>query len=182
MEKTKVGAGQLTRIALIAAVLCIIGPLSIPIPGSPVPISLTHLGIYLGIYTLGAKGAAIATMVYLMVGAAGLPVFSNYGSGLVKLAGPTGGYLFGFVLMAWIAGRFIDRQEGIATGATGLLLGNLVCYLLGTAWLSWQAELSLWATFLIGVIPYVPFDILKGGLALWAGPKIRRAVGRESGR
>lgn len=173
-ERSK--AATIAKTALITSVLCILGPISIPVPGSPVPISLIHIGIYLGVYTLGAKFATVSVAVYLLIGSVGMPVFSNYGSGFAKIAGPTGGYLIGFVFMTWIIGRFVEKQKERAYTSAGFLLGNLVCYLFGSLWLSYQSGMPLGAAFFAGVIPYIPFDLLKAGLALWMGPRIRNAV------
>ena len=98
---------NLTEIAVITALLCVLGPLTIPI--GPVPISLAPLAILLGVYILGMKRGTIACMMYLLIGAIGLPVFSGFSGGLGKLAGPTGGYLLGYIFLALIAGFFIDR-------------------------------------------------------------------------
>ena len=88
---------QMTLIAVMAAITCILGPLSIPIPISPVPISLTNLAIYLTVCLLGWKFGTISYLIYLLIGIAGLPVFSGFSSGFAKLLGPTGGYLIGFI-------------------------------------------------------------------------------------
>ena len=91
---------QMALIAVMAAITCILGPLSIPIPVSPVPISLTNLAIYLTVCLLGWKFGTISYLIYLLIGIAGLPVFSGFSSGFAKLLGPTGGYLIGFIPMA----------------------------------------------------------------------------------
>ena len=79
--------------ALMAAVTCILAPMSIPI--GPVPISLTNLAIYLSLYLLGWKWGTVSYLVYVVIGAVGVPVFSGFTGGLGKLAGPTGGYIAG---------------------------------------------------------------------------------------
>ena len=98
-EKTK----KITMIGLMTAVTCILGPLSLPLPFSPVPITLTTCG-FLSIYILGMKYGTISLLIYLALGTIGLPVFSSFSGGLGKLAGPTGGYLFGFIFLALIHG------------------------------------------------------------------------------
>ena len=112
MEKTtKRGrVYPLAAAAVVAAVLCVVGPWSIPI--GPVPLSLATLIISLGVYVLGAKLAAASVLVYLLLGAVGLPVFSNYGAGLAKVAGPTGGYLVGYLALALVGGWFVERFHG----------------------------------------------------------------------
>ncbi|MFR6311142.1 biotin transporter BioY, partial [Anaerofustis stercorihominis] len=92
----------LTKIALCTAVMCIIGPVSVPIPISPVPISLAQLGIYFAVYALGYKYALISVLVYILIGSIGLPVFSGFMGGVNRLIGPTGGYLLGFIFLTLI--------------------------------------------------------------------------------
>ena len=84
--------------ALMTAVTCILAPLSIPI--GPVPISLTNFAIYLSLYLLDWKKGTISYILYLLLGLVGLPVFSGFTGGIGKLAGPTGGYIIGFIPMA----------------------------------------------------------------------------------
>ena len=102
---------KLVLIALMTAITCIFAPMAIPIPVSPVPISLTNLVIMISIYVLGFKDATISYIVYLLLGLVGLPVFSGFTGGLGKLAGPTGGYLIGFIFLALIAVRWQISKE-----------------------------------------------------------------------
>ena len=96
MEK-KLTTYQMAVTALMAAVMCVLGPLSVPI--GAIPISLTNLVICFSAWLLGPKFGTLSVAVYLALGAVGLPVFSGYGAGLAKLAGPTGGYLVGYLLL-----------------------------------------------------------------------------------
>lgn len=183
MEKTedfgKMGltTAQMTVAALMTAVMCIFGPMALPLPVSPVPISLTNLVLYFMIYILGTKLSLISLGIYLLLGAVGLPVFSGFAGGLGKLAGPTGGYLLGFVFMTMISGFAVERFPGrpVICGA-GMILGTAVCYLFGTVWLAGQMSLSFPAALGAGVIPYLPGDAVKIILAVILGPGIRRAV------
>ena len=97
---------DLSIIALFAAIMCILGPLSIPI--GPVPISLTTFAVFLSVYLLGAKKSAISVIIYLLIGLTGLPVFSGFQGGVAKLAGPTGGYIIGYIAAAFLVGLIID--------------------------------------------------------------------------
>ena len=121
--------------AIMAAVMCVLGPLSIPI--GPVPISLTNFAIYIALYVLGTKRGTMAVLIYLLIGLAGVPVFSGFTSGPAKLAGPTGGYLLGFLPMAFLAGLFIDRfHENYAISVVGMFLATLIPYGVGSLWLA----------------------------------------------
>ena len=143
--------------ALMAAVTCILAPMSIPI--GPVPISLTNLAIYLSLYLLGWKWGTVSYLVYVVIGAVGVPVFSGFTGGLGKLAGPTGGYIVGFVPMAVLAGLVIDRYRR--------------CYAFGTAWFCFVMDSTPMAALSLCVIPFIPGDLVKMALAMWVGPLIR---------
>lgn len=165
--------------ALLTAMICILAPLSIPIPVSPVPISLTNLVLYIGIFILPWKQLCVSYIVYLLLGICGLPVFSGFSGGIGKLAGPTGGYLIGFLFLALIGGLFMERAKGhvsILIILSGLIIGSLVNYLLGTLWLSFQMNLSFIQGLFAGVIPYLPADILKIMLAIVVGPQIQKRL------
>ena len=171
----------MTTIGLMTALICIIAPFSIPIPVSPVPISLTNFVIFIIVCVLGTKDATICVILYLLLGAAGLPVFSSFSGGLAKLAGPTGGYLAGFILLALIQGFFLERFPDKKYAALlGMIVGMAVCYAFGTAWLAVQTSQSFIAALPIGVLPYLPGDAVKIIVAAIAGPKLRAAVKKQS--
>jgi biotin transport system substrate-specific component len=167
-------------IGLMTAVICILGPLSMPIPISPVPISLCILGIYLAVYVLGMKKGTVSVLVYLLMGFVGIPVFSSFSSGPAKLLGPTGGYLIGYIFLALICGFFIDRWDKRLIHFGGMVLGCGVCYAFGTAWLAYQAGMTFYAALWAGVIPYIPGDLIKMAIALIIGPEIRKRL-KKSG-
>lgn len=99
----------ITKIALMAALQCIISPFAITFPFSPVPISLATLMLYLSAYILGKKNAAISCGIYILIGLIGLPVFSGFTGGIGKVLGPTGGYLTGYLFLVYISGWFVER-------------------------------------------------------------------------
>ena len=109
VDNQKIRTKQMVLIALMTAVTCVLGPLSIPLPFSPVPISLTNFAIFLAIFVLGMKSGTISFIIYLLLGAVGVPVFSSFRGGLQVLAGPTGGYLIGFIFLALIMGFALDH-------------------------------------------------------------------------
>lgn len=167
----------ITFIGLMTALICILGPLSIPIPFSPVPISMTNLAIYFTIYVIGMKYGTISCLIYLLLGFVGVPVFSAFTGGPAKLLGPTGGYLFGFIFMALICGFFIDKWPSrLYLHLIGMVLGTAVCYLFGTLWLAYQAGMSFQAALMVGVIPFLPGDLGKIIITMLIGPQIRKRV------
>ena len=153
---------RLTNTGLMTAILCILGPISIPLPFSLVPISLTTLGIYLAIYILGMKQGTLCTILYLLLGFVGLPIFSGFSGGIYKLVGPTGGYLIGYVFLAMITGAFIDKWPSRPIlHFTGMWIATIVCYLPGTLWLAYQSGITLPAAFTAGVLPFILGDMAK---------------------
>nr|MCR4746465.1 biotin transporter BioY [Lachnospiraceae bacterium] len=93
-----------------------------------------------------------------------------------KLIGPTGGYLVSFILMAYIAGIFIEKSNNIFIQMLGCFIGLLLSYTIGTIWLSVQASMSLTAALAAAVIPFVPFDIIKIVLAVLLGKEIKKRI------
>lgn len=123
MKNKKLTTYQMAVTALMAAALCVLGPLSVPI--GAIPISLSNFVICLTAWLLGPKFGTLSVAVYLLIGLVGVPVFSGYGAGIAKLAGPTGGYLVGYLLLAFIGGLFIEKSKGqpVISGI-GLVLGD----------------------------------------------------------
>lgn len=142
--------------------------------GQPVPISLTNLVIMISIYVLGFRDATISYIVYLLLGLVGLPVFSGFTGGLGKLAGPTGGYLIGFIFLALIAGLFVDKfPKNRILAVIGMLIGMAITYIFGTEWLAIQLKMSFVAALSVGVIPYLAGDAVKIIIAIIVGPVLR---------
>ena len=153
--------------ALMTAVTCILAPLSIPI--GPVPISLTNFAIYLSLYLLDWKKGTISYILYLLLGLVGLPVFSGFTGGIGKLAGPTGGYIIGFIPMAIIAGIVIDKFSQRWIQILGMIVGTAICYAFGTAWFCIQAGYTVSAALAVCVIPFIPADLIKMVIAMIIG-------------
>ena len=170
-NKKKSNIYILAMTAIMAAVTCVLAPLSIPI--GPVPVSLTILAIYLALYLLGWKLGTVSFVVYLLLGLVGLPVFSGFSGGLGKLAGPTGGYIIGFLPMAIVAGLFIDRFRNRGLQFVGMVLGVVICYAFGTAWFCISTGSTLAAALGLCVLPFLPFDLAKIVIVLILGPILR---------
>ena len=186
--------------ALMTGILCVTGPISIPI--GPVPISIGVLVLFLTVYVLGTKYATVACVLYLILGLAGLPVFAGHQGGLSKLAGPTGGYLIGYIPMVLIAGAVIDitkknkdnhinessaAVDAVAVGSgagikkrliksviqgAGMLLSVVVLYAFGTAWFVISTGTPVGAALSLCVIPFIPADLIKIFIAAILGPTL----------
>lgn len=162
--------------ALMAAVTCVLGPLSIPI--GPVPISLTNFVIYLSLYVLDWKKGTISYIIYLLIGLVGVPVFSGFTGGIAKLVGPTGGYIIGFIPMAIIAGLAIDKFKQKWIHLCGMIIGTVVCYAFGTLWFCLQSGTPVLSALSICVFPFIPGDLIKMVIATFAATKIREKIDR----
>lgn len=177
--KPRVSTAKMTITALMTAITCIIGPIALPIPISPVPISLATLVIYFMAYVLGAKLSVASIGLYLLLGIVGLPVFTGFAGGLGKVAGPTGGYMLGYLFMAFLSGYFVEKfPSNRFMHVLGMILGTAVCYTLGTMWLSRQLGIGFAAGLSVGVLPYLPGDAAKIAAAVIVGPQIRKSVGQ----
>lgn len=178
MEKKQFNTKTLALIGVMTAVICIMGPLSVQLPVSPVPISLGTLAIYFVIYVLGMKKAAISCCVYLLTGFVGIPVFTGFTSGPAKLLGPTGGYLIGYIFMALICGFVIDRTNNVFLCFLGMILGTAVLYTFGSLWLAYQAGKTFLEALAIGALPFILGDLAKIVIAMIAGAQIKKQLRR----
>ncbi len=171
----KINIAQMAMIGVMTAVICVLAPFTIPI--GVIPLSLANFAIFLSIYLLGTWKGAISLLLYLLIGLIGVPVFSGFSSGPAKLFGPTGGYLVGYFFMAIVAGIFIEKFDGKKLPALcGMLLGTIILYLFGTAWLAYQAKMTFQAALWAGVIPFILGDLIKIIIVLFAGPIIRQRL------
>ena len=175
MKNKKLTTYQMSVTALMAAVMCVLGPLTVPI--GAVPISLANFVICLTAWLLGPKFGTLSVAVYLLIGLVGVPVFSGYGAGIAKLAGPTGGYLVGYLLLAFIGGLFIEKSKGqpIVSGI-GLVLGDAACYVLGTAWFVFQMQCELSYALSVCVYPFIALDLAKIVVSCIVGALLRKRL------
>lgn len=175
--RAKLSVRQMAAAALLTALLCILGPASIPI--GAVPFSLTNFVLYLAVYLLGIKLSLLSYSVYLLLGLAGLPVFSGYTGGPAKLVGPTGGYLAGFLLLIVISGLFIRKSHRkTIPSMAGMAIGLFAAYLFGTLWFIIEAGCTVWYALTVCVFPFLFGDAVKIALASKIGPMLCNALNR----
>ena len=161
----------MTRVALMAAVTVVAAQIAIPVPFSPVPFTLQVLAVILAGLLLGPRYGALAMLVYLLVGAVGVPVFAQFSGGLGKLVGPTGGYLVSYPLAAAVAGLAAHtaanapRSRALTASFLYGAAALAVIYIIGAAWLSVATGISVGVAVVQGVLPFVVFDLVKVGLA-----------------
>jgi biotin transport system substrate-specific component len=178
-------ARRIVAAALGALVVALSAQIVVPVPFSPVPMTLQPLAVLAVGALLGGAAGLAALLLYIALGIAGLPVFAAGGSGVARLLGPTGGYLLAFPVAAFITGILTtpvlgpDRSLGAAAVLRVLLacaVGMAVIHVGGVAQLALLGGDPALA-FRVGFIPFLTGDLIKGGLAavliLVAGPKIR---------
>ena len=162
---------------LFAALMAICSMISIPLGFTPVPVNLATLGVFLAGGLLGRKYGTISLAVYVLIGAVGVPVFAGFRGGLSVLAGPTGGYIIGYIAAAFLVGLLTElflgrkgaaKEKGSSSRVKELLLcaaamvvGLAACYLLGTAWFMISTHTGLWPALVSCVFPFLPGDALK---------------------
>jgi biotin transport system substrate-specific component len=160
---------MMTRAALMAAVTAVAAQIAVPI--FPVPFTLQVLAVVLCGLLLGGRYGALAQIIYLLVGAIGVPVFAEFRGGLGVLLGPTGGYLLSYPVAAAVAGlaapaaRSATRRRALFSSFLLGCVALAVIYALGAVWLSVVTELPLAVAAYSGVLIFVPFDLIKVALA-----------------
>lgn len=159
-------ANELALVAAFAGLIVALGTISIPVPGSSVPVTGQTLGVLLAANVLGGRRGFMAVGLVLLLGALGMPVFAGGHGGASVLVSATGGYLWGMLLMAAVVGALVERlPEGrVALPARlviNLTLGIFLVYLIGVPWLSVVIERPVWETFGTGLTPFIPGDIFK---------------------
>ena len=151
----------MTLVSLFAALTAVGAFISIPV--NPIPITLQTLFTLLAGMTLGSVLGAASQVIYILLGAIGLPVFSGFKGGLGILFGPTGGFLLGFIISAYIVGKLIEtrKTKNIFYYFLIGLLGSITIYLMGVTQLSLVTGMGIKKAVIVGMLPFLPGDLLK---------------------
>ena len=170
---------DIVYIALGSVLITICSWISIP---TEIPFTLQTMGIFLVCFLLGGKRASFSVLVYLLLGTIGVPVFAGFMGGPSAIMGPTGGYLIGF-LGSTLIYLLIEKLMGdkLTSAILGMILGLLVCYLFGTIWFyilynRGTGEMGITTVLMICVVPFIPVDIIKIGLALFLGKLLKKVL------
>jgi biotin transport system substrate-specific component len=165
---------ELCQIAVFAAVICVCSPLSIPMPGD-VPITLQAWVISLAGLVLGAKKGTIATLIYVLIGACGLPVFSGFLGGIGIIAGPRGGFILSFPVVALLAGLG-EQKGGIVWTLLGLTAGTVFNLAAGLFWFEWFMGYGLAVSFGYAVAPFILISIIRTAVLPLIGKTLKTAL------
>jgi biotin transport system substrate-specific component len=172
-------AADAVRIVAATILLALCAHIVIPLPWTPVPITGQTFGVLLIAVLLGARRGALAVILYLIEGAAGLPVFQPLGaSGVLRFAGPTGGYLMAYPFAAFVTGWMSARASSAASHLTAavragllagaLIAGEIVIFFGGCAWLASGLHLGWRQAVTLGALPFLPGELIKMALILAA--------------
>ncbi|MDD3041628.1 MAG: biotin transporter BioY [Methanosarcinaceae archaeon] len=161
--------------SLFAAMIAAGAYMKIPLPFSPVPVTLQVLFVFLAGAILKSKWGTLSVLVYALLGIAGLPVFAGGASGIGVLFGPTGGYITGFVLAAFIIGFLSEKsgKSGFFSNALFMGTGLLVIYAFGLTQLCLVAKFDPWQAVSLGLLPFLPGDLLKLAAAAYIASRYR---------
>lgn len=151
---------HLTLTALTAALCCVLSPIAVPI--GAVPVSLSLFAVCLAAAIPGSLRGTVAVAVYIALGALGLPVFAGFSGGIGHIAGPTGGFIIGYIPCALVIGLLTKNSDASAWRyPLGMALGTLCCYICGVLWYAAVTHTTLIQALTVSVLPFVIFDIVK---------------------
>lgn len=158
-------------VGVFTALMCVLSPLSIPL--DPVSITLATLVIYIIGATFDYKIAVLPVVLYLLLGMAGLPVFSKFQGGIQVLFGPTGGYLFGYIpcvfLISLLISKFPNKKW---LYPIAMIIGTIVLYAFGTLWFVLYLKYDIYKALLVCVVPFLPGDTFKIAVACLIGIRL----------
>jgi biotin transport system substrate-specific component len=176
MAADKTSIKGLVYAALFGALTATGAFIVIPLP--PVPITAQTFFLNVSAVLLGGQLGALSQFIYVMLGVVGIPVFAGGTAGLGVIFGPTGGYLLGFIISAFFIGMInrMKKSAGIFWNIFSMLIGMLIIYLLGSLQLSLVAKMSFHKALTIGVLPFIPGDVIKILLAAIISSRLKGRV------
>jgi len=173
---SKINIRQMTLVSLFAALTAVGAFISIPL--YPVPLSLQSLFTLLAAMILGSVMGALSQIIYVLLGVIGLPVFAGFKAGIGILFGPTGGFLLGFIISAYIIGKIVElkKEKNIFYYFLVGIIGTIILYIIGITQLSLVTGIGIEKAITVGMLPFLPGDILKIIAASFIASKLRTAI------
>lgn len=172
----KLSTKELILCGIFAALTAILAQISIPLPFTTIPLTLQIVAIGVTGIILGSKCGFISILIYILIGAMGVPVFAGFKGGLSALLGPTGGFILGFPIMVWIIGYVKEKFNSPMLTVISLVLGLFIDYITGTILFSLITGNTIINSIMLCVIPFIIVDFIKLGLAYIVGTTISKRV------
>lgn len=178
-QKFKLSVKEMVYIAMFAVIIAVCSWISIP---TTVPFTLQTFGIFCAVGMLGGKRGSLSVLVYILLGAVGIPVFAGFSHGIGALLGATGGYIVGFLLLAmayWLITSLFGEKLPVMIAA--MVLGLILCYAFGTVWFMIvytknNEAIGLWTALTWCVFPFIIPDLLKMALAILLTKRVGKYV------
>ncbi|MCL2089578.1 MAG: biotin transporter BioY [Oscillospiraceae bacterium] len=177
---------MITRCAVFAAVLTVCSWVSVPMPFSLVPITLQTMAVLLIAVMLRPTETLYTTLVWILLGVIGLPVFSGFQSGIGTIMNYTGGFIIGFIPAAWLLSFILNSGQnpsevrgkidgiGYIKLIAGVLLSSVIIYLFGVPWFMYVLDKNLTEALTLSCLPYLPGDVIKAVVVIAAYPALAR--------
>lgn len=174
-DRSRTAVRELVFTAMFAAIIAVCSIISIPI--GAIPVTLQTFAVCLSAAVLGWKRGTLAVFIYILLGVVGLPVFSGMKGGAGVLAGPTGGYIIGFIPAAVIIGLVADKTRRRALPLCLSMIGGVaLCYAVGTVWFTVVTGRSFGEALMLCVVPFILFDAAKIALAAPLSLKLSKLI------
>lgn len=172
MRNSKISIQDICSIAIMTAVTAVMAQISIPMPLG-VPMTMQTFAVTLAGVILGSKRGGMSILVYVLLGAVGVPVYANFGGGLQNIVGATGGFLISFPIMAYLIGLGTEMRKKKGMFVLFLILGTLINYVIGVLMFCVIMQASVITGITACVLPFIPTAIIKAVVAAVLGLKIR---------
>lgn len=177
LKNMKLTVKEMVLIALGAALMAVFSQISFPLPLTAVPITLQVFGVVVISIVLEEKISTVALIIFALLGAIGIPVYSNFSAGVGVLFGPTGGYIIGFIFMAYIVG-FFARKDNKVLLIIGSYIGLVIEYIFGVLQLKLALGLTLNQALVSGLYPFIVKDIIVTALGIMVAVILKKRVKR----
>ena len=175
----KLKTKELVICAMFASITAVLAQISIPLPFTTVPLTMQVFAVAISGVILGCKKGFISQVIYILLGAIGIPVFAQMSGGMGVLFGYTGGFIIGFPLMSLVIGYISEKYESILTIMIAMIISLVIEYTMGTIWYSFISGVGFMEAIVTCVAPFVVLDLFKVILATTIGITIRRRIKKE---
>ncbi|MGL6104991.1 biotin transporter BioY [Romboutsia sp.] len=173
----KMSTKELIICGLFASITSILAQISIPLPFTTVPLTMQVFAVALCGLILGPKLGFISQVIYILIGAIGMPVFAQMSGGISSIIGRTGGFILSFPIVALVVGYFSKKYSSLPMIVVGMILGLITSYTIGTLQFTLIMKVSFIEGLTLCVIPFVLVDLMKIGLATIIGVSVSKRVG-----